>query len=282
MINIGDLNYEKILDQYLVTHGLSQSAEIPDYFIHCAQEDHGLIVKDALRKALLHASGDLPRYLVQEQAQFYARYGAARRFAMVHGAFCSIFHIAPPDRCEPLQNEEGQTLTIEINVIYMNVRAILDNYAWVVLYEKIPDKVGKIRRQNVDLFGKCINDYSNLSPLACALQSYRDWNKEIKERRDPVAHRIPLYVPPSFLNPEERKRYNELFDQHLRAALEQHDFETSDAAWAELESLGRFPACFMHHPKESSSPLFPTISTDIANLLKIYCLVSEFLCPAQR
>jgi len=47
--------------------------------------------------------------------------------------------------------------------------------------------------------------------LVESLDLHDDWNIDLKNRRDPSAHRIPLYVPPAVLNEAEAARHEEIW-----------------------------------------------------------------------
>jgi hypothetical protein len=136
----------------------------------------------------------------------------------------------------------------------MNLRGTLDNFAWCFLYEKEACAVGLLSRMNIDLFAKKFRELPSFVKIAREISAHDDWNKEVKERRDPVAHRIPLYIPPSIVDHEEAERYKELVGEY---------------AFAQLSNIGSFYPCFQHHPDEGIIPIYPTLPTDMTHLIRI-------------
>ena len=57
-------------------------------------------------------------------------------------------------RTKPLSYEEQMEITQDINVIYINLRGVLDNFAWCFLYERHPELESKINPNKIGLFSK--------------------------------------------------------------------------------------------------------------------------------
>jgi hypothetical protein len=173
---------------------------------------------------------------------------------MIFSAYRAITCIIPPDKERPPPYDEHSNLSRDINIIYMNLRGTLDNFAWCFLYEKEASAVSSFSRMNIDLFAKKFRELPSFAKIAREISVHDDWNKEVKERRDPVAHRIPLYIPPSIVDPREAERYKELVGEY---------------AFEQLANIGSFYPCFQHHPDEGIIPIYPTLPTDMAHLIRI-------------
>ena len=109
------------------------------------------------------------------------------------------------------------------------------------------------------------------------ISGFSAWHTDLKNRRDPAAHRIPLYVPPACLNPAEQERYAALERQIFAAKTEQ----CKDVLNAQQRKIGTFVPCFLHHPDEGRMEIYPTVPQDIANLIKITKLVHIILDSAK-
>jgi hypothetical protein len=94
------------------------------------------------------------------------------------------------------------------------------------------------------------------------------WQKEVKERRDPVAHRIPLYVPPSMVTEEESKTYSAVYSR-FNFSLNNLKLDEADAALDDLDSIGTFCPYFLHHPDGPRIPIYPTVPADMSHLIRI-------------
>ena len=245
------------------------------YFENQALEGQALTVSDALIEEFYKTSSILPQSLKSEQARIYLAHGVGRRLNTMLYSFQSITHIAHVGRSQPLSHEEQQVLSRDLNLVYMNVRGVLDNLAACLNHETQPELV--LGRMKTDLFSpvfrKELRAYEALAPV---ISKHDAWNTEVKSRRDPVAHRIPLYLPPAILTPAEGERYRELNSIQIEKTL-QGKREEAEEAKAKSERLGKFYPYFLHHPGEPAFPLYPTIPTDIGNVVRILRAVSTAL-----
>lgn len=238
------------------------------YFTHQALQSHSLVVKNALNDAQTLAVMIAEK--LSEQARYYILYGAARRLEMMRVSYCDILRCIATDRTEPLTSDEEATVERALNVIYINVRGVLDNYAWCLFHQTMTDKTRKLVPAKVGLFSKEFMADANLvDDLRPELRKFDAWHTELKDRRDPAAHRIPLSVPPCVLNPEEAARYAALEIQILTTKSEQD----RNVLNAQQRKIGTFVPCFVHHPDVEGTAIYPTVPQDIANLIKIIKLV---------
>jgi hypothetical protein len=253
----------------------SGNVDTAAYFIQEALENHSLVVKNALNCAQTAAviiAGNL-----SGQAQYYILYGVARRLGMMRVAYSDILRCIATGRTEPLSSDEVAAAERDLNIIYINVSGVLDNYAWCLLHQITTDKMRNLHRRNVGLFSKDFMNDPNLADLKPKLSDFCTWHTDLKKRRDPAAHRIPLYVPPALLNPAEHERYATLEREISAAKTDQR----RDELLAQQRKIGTFVPCFVHHPDEGGMKIYPTVPQDIANLIKIAKLVHTFLKPPQ-
>jgi hypothetical protein len=118
----------------------------------------------------------------------------------------------------PLSSYLASRLTLLINAFYLNLAGSLDNLAWAIIYQHgLRDPVNEDcpnQRKLAQLLGpKFLDELSQngLEELRVALSAKRNWFKDMKQFRDPAAHRIPLLVPRSILSKEdivEQRRLN--------------------------------------------------------------------------
>lgn len=136
--------------------------------------------------------------------------GFVRRYYMLQSSRLFLCQHCSQSRKEPLSPYEATDSAIHLNAYYLNLRGALDNLAWVLQYEwqLLPgvteDEVRK--RQKCNLFGLPFLAAlkSQHSELASVLEQHGKWAKELAELRDPAAHRIPIYVPPSVITSQEQ------------------------------------------------------------------------------
>lgn len=273
------LDFEFHRRQYEVLAG-TENAEATAYFMCEALDIHSLLVRDALRSVQYTAATIAPT-LSNEEAKFFMLHGPGRRLGMIWVSYSNILDHIATDRIEPLPQDDVATISRDLNVIYINIPGVLDNYAWCLLHQVATDKTKKLPPVKVGLFSRDFMDDSNLTSLRPLLEEFGNWHKELKTRRDPAVHRIPLYVPPAVLNPEELDRYRELEDQ-IADAFNNQDFEQVEELNDQQGKIGTFMSCFLHHPDDDIIPIYPTVPQDIANLIKIVKRVHDFLHERER
>lgn len=282
MIGPAELEYEPYFRRYQQVFG--NGSEVEAYAHQQARHDHSLVVSDALRDAMIQTV-NLSHYLTEAQARYYLCYGAGRRMMMLWRSYQHLIFIANPERVEPLLDNEVHELGRDINLIYMHLRGTLDNFAWCILYEKCPTYLS-MNKMEVGLFSKSLRPMLKKISAWEAIQEHAEWNKEVKERRDPVAHRIPLTIPPAILTPDEgRKTVNlqnewcESLNSMRESNFAEIEVET-DQLTSRMDHLGRFVPFFMHHPDEAPIPIYPTLPNDMAHLVKLSHVVQKALAPA--
>jgi len=145
----------------------------------------------------------------------HIREGFNRRVLMVQ---CSRITLREktkrtPDR--PLNPFEVEELNVHLNSYYLNLRGCFDNLAWALNYQfSIVEAEENYRtRSPCNLFGKdFLNALDRLkSELRKTLRDYEDWVAELKELRDPAAHRLPLTIVGGCLPKESTPEFEKLW-----------------------------------------------------------------------
>jgi hypothetical protein len=211
-----------------------------------------------------------------EHVKHYILYGVSRRAQMIWDSFRAIKEIAAPDRTAPLLPDESRSLMKEVNLLYVNLVGILDNYAWALLHATEGEKTLTRRPMSVGLFSDAIVRNAKLSSIADSLSRFKDWNNELRERRNPAAHRMPLTIPPAVLLPSEAAQLREL-SMGLNKAWEELDFSKIDEITQKQASLGTFLPAFSHDPRLGMEYIYPTIPNDIGNMAIISQILNQFL-----
>ena len=277
---IDDLDYDTHVKKYKLVFGIKEDGSSNNetflYAIKQAQSDHSLAVLKLIQDLHLN-SVELANKLLNQDARHFMLYGAGRRLSMISSAYHVITSVVNPEREEPLTYEDEIEVTKELNVLYMNIRGVLDNYAWCFAYEKEPDLIVKLTPNQIGLFSHKFRRLSlAFAFISDEIKVHDEWERDLATRRDPVAHRIPLYVPPSSLTPDEQKTYHLKNDEYY-SALNSLDFTRSDVLFEALYELGSFYPCFIHNPIEPAIPIYPTVPTDLAHLIKIGKAIERFL-----
>lgn len=77
------------------------------------------------------------------------------------------------------------------------------------------------------------------------LESISDWFKYLEDYRHALAHRIPLYVPPFSIAPDNADRYSDLERSIFDLVLQRKKAE-AEAKKLERDSLRFFQPCIIH------------------------------------
>lgn len=280
-----ELDYEPHLERWKRQFGFGQlgvsiSPANLKFVQERAQHDHALAVWDPLLQLVSTVSIDIPPKLSSRQAKIYMQHGAGRRVGVMFDAYRAIISSAYENRVDPLRHEEQQSFSKDLNTLYMNLRGFLDNLAWCLMYERQPDLEKKLGRMDFDLFApRYRTGLRAFTEIEADVIVHDEWNREVKKRRDPVAHRIPLYLPPAILTPQEANRARELNAlQESKALAGQR--EEADRLFEQMNRIGKFFPYFMHHPDEQPIPIYPTIPNDVGHVIKLTMAVRRALLSA--
>ena len=132
--------------------------------------------------------------LSNEEAKENLMQGAGRRLRIVKTCIHNIFSLFPPTHGVVLTDDEATDLCIQMHAFIINTAGLADNLAWTFVKEKNaplkPTEVGLHLSKSKDLLTAEFRLYLETDPM-------RTWSKRyLKEYRDALAHRIPLYIPP--------------------------------------------------------------------------------------
>jgi hypothetical protein len=239
---------------------------------------HAYCVVDSIRE--LHETTALQSDFLRPEARFYLLYGASRRAKSIWSSLRRLLYLIDPSRSDPPPRDEVSEASQCLNVIYIDIRGLLDNLAWALLKGFADDKAQSLGPTDIHLFS---GKFLKLIPLIGLLDlsdEFREWHRDMKERRDPAAHRIPLSVVPALLGPSEQAKYRELYQQFqgelnsaARSWREGGDpkvrFKRADELSNELENIGTFFPLFSHHPEEGAIKIYPTVPQDVGMLVKL-------------
>jgi hypothetical protein len=213
----------------------------------------------------------LTRRYKNERAGEHATHGFSRRLGTLVRAIDQVFKILPPEREDIPKRDEVVDATIAIQSFVLNVFGCLDNLAWIWVHEKeVKDKGGKeLDAKKVGIGGRVVRR-SFTNEFRAYVDSRQEWFEFLKDFRDSLAHRIPLYIPPFIVSPETIDEYNRL-EKAVGEAFQKGDVEAYDRLRAEQEKLGRFRPWMTHSRfEEAPSVVFHT------QMLSDYVTVDEF------
>jgi hypothetical protein len=198
--------------------------------------------------------------LKNETAAEYCTHGFLRRFETLKRCIENIYTICPPEKLDKLHRDDLLDLTINLQSFIFNVFGCIDNLSWIWVSEKqlknkkghllsgiavglMSDEKNKIVRES---FSQDFQNYLNGST-----QWYDEY---LTEYRHALAHRIPFYIPPFGLNPEEFKQYESLEKQKFEA-IRQNNLQMLSQVNEEQDRLGKFVPLTKHSYGENSRPV---------------------------
>ena len=182
-----------------------------------------------------------------------------------------MYEILPPQREDIPERDEVVDATIAIQSFVLNTFGCLDNLAWIWVYEKgVKGKNGnKLDPRKVGLGNKQVGS-SLTDEFRTYLNSRQEWFDNLKNFRDSLAHRIPLYIPPHIVTPETVDEYNRL-EQASGGALQRANFNEFERLQSEQKKLGLFCPWMTHsrYEKAPSVVFHPQLVAD-------YVTIDEF------
>lgn len=227
--------------------------------------------------------------LTSDQAKEYLTHGAVRRLNILTRCIENIFRIFPISKTEQLAPEALTDLGINLHAFFVNISRLFDNLGWVFAFEYDlvgEPKKGKLGRYDIGLLNK-----KTQSHLPDRLQGYlqsehlQKWYSEYsKNYRDALAHRIPLYVPPSVLSPADQEKYLELEAQKQTLDLTKYEnLEIYGDILEQQKQLGQACPIFAHSINEKNSVyLHAQIFADYATIEEVVTKFCSYFEPKNQ
>lgn len=176
----------------------------------------------------------------------------------------------------PLSHHAAIRLTLFLNAYYLNLAGSLDNLAWAVTYHhnliNNIDEDNLKHRRFAQLLGKeflAALHRSRLDQLSAEIEPYRDWYWEMRDFRDPAAHRIPLFVPPSVYSEDDMKESQRL-DSEAAELISKGEWDEGMNLLRKSYRLGKHMPIFISETSEVKPyDLAGRVDDDHQNWLKI-------------
>lgn len=185
----------------------------------------------------------------------YLVHGVGRRVSVFRNALRNVFRLFPPDIGRRLDTDELIDAQMFLHAFVINLSGVLDNVAWVyVLRHDLEQTIGDHRRiglfddRTTRFLPEPIRNYLNSADITNWYQRY------LKNYRDALAHRIPLYIPPAILSNAEVARYGEL-EAEIAARLRAQQPDDLNELCREQDALGKPCLSFLHSFTVEECPL---------------------------
>lgn len=142
----------------------------------------------------------------------YKNHGFLRRLSTLKRCIHNVYAICPPEKCEKPSDDELIDLRINLQSFIFNIFGCIDNLVWLWVKENqfqcSKDKVSFLNKNIQNNFSTSFKNYLNS-------EKFQKWLKYLTSFRHALAHRIPLYVPPSNFTPVEKEKFQDLENQKL-------------------------------------------------------------------
>ena len=194
----------------------------------------------------------IQRNYVSSLADEHAKQGFCRRLRLMTRSIQNVFRLLPPELEYVPDNEAIIDTTINIQSFLISVVGCCDNLAWIWVGERaITQKDGsKLQAQMVSLRSKVlIETYPDT--LSTYIKECQKWLDYVKDFRDSLGHRIPLYIPPYIVDPKNVPTFQSLGATAVEA-LKRGEVEEFKRLEAEQEKLKFFRPWFTHSFREES------------------------------
>jgi len=170
---------------------------------------------------------------------------------------------------EKLQSNDSQIARINIafNSIYINLRGIIDNLAWMLRYEIISDVVSPKSISFTN--NKFLTKLSSANYKIDWISEYSNWFYDLSLLRDPIAHRLPLYIPPGcVIDPDSIEAVVELNAKKYETIEEFREIQY------EISKYRKFEAVFIVDDAEKGISYPMSINGALQNDLDYLCKFS--------
>lgn len=176
------------------------------------------------------------------EARQYAQHGVARRVATVARCIQRVFEMIPPETENVPAEQDRQDTVIYIQAAVFNTYGLIDNLAlnWVHETGLRKQNGTEIPKGMIGLTSKS-EDVRNSLPewMQDYLLTMDAWFKYLIDYRHALSHRIPLYVPPYSIDPDDIDAYNQL-ERSKQTAVLLEDTDRYGALMAKQTALGFF------------------------------------------
>lgn len=191
------------------------------------------------------------------EAEAHARHGLARRVGTLGRCVERVYEVLPPEEAGVPDRDDILEATAHIQAFVMNAFGACDNLAWIwVLARNVRLPNGApLTATRVGLGVAYPQVRAALTPaLQDLLDQRQPWFAHLKDFRDSLAHRIPLYIPPFMVDPADGDRYT-AHDQAAGAALAAGDLEAYARHTAARDALRHFKPLMLHSMAPGDLPI---------------------------
>ncbi|KPA52002.1 hypothetical protein VT25_18180 [Photobacterium leiognathi subsp. mandapamensis] len=227
---------------------------------------------------------ELSSKISNDEAMHYLRQGYGIRALQIKDTHFQLTKIIEKSGGKNLTPYETTKINLLLNAYYLNLIGAIDNLAWALHYGfNVIDgaRENNKKRTQIGLFSKTFQESLKLlkPDVVSQLNQYKDWFFELKEFRDPAAHRIPLYCAPGVVKEEHRDEYNKAKEHYLKQDYRKDRDGYMNAQWA-LGQVGVFEAIFICYTESFEQIIYPlnrTVNDDYQPFWEVSEIVHQCL-----
>ncbi len=190
------------------------------------------------------------------KAEEYATHGFGRRLRVMVRCIENVFEQLPPDFSGIPDEDELIDVTINLHAFIHSTYGCCDNLAWIWVHERSilhedgsPPKPKDIGLRTNFLLGSMPQE------LKVYLDTKNEWYLRLKNYRDALSHRIPIYIPPHMVSSEFESEYLNL-GKAADDALKYGDIEQYYNLEKKQKEIVNFVPIFTHSFVEKSDLVF--------------------------
>ncbi|SEL39096.1 hypothetical protein SAMN04515666_103605 [Bosea lupini] len=207
----------------------------------------------------------------------HAQHGAARRLAILYQCIESVFELIPPSADDILDREVRLRGTVFIQSFVLNAFGLVDNLAHVWVAERaIRGPNGRpLARREIGLRSLNAAVRASLSVEGQAeLAAFDNWFAYLTDFRDHLAHRIPLYIIPFIVAPEDEDEHKRLSGEVV-SAIRRGEADEARALKAQRRRLEHFRPWMKSSIHDPGPPVVfhPQMLADFATIERIAVLI---------
>ncbi|CED59232.1 Putative uncharacterized protein [Moritella viscosa] len=214
---------------------------------------------------VIHKFQVLVRHLKNPIAKKYLKFGFNIRALQILETEHQLREVIEKAGSVPFSPYETTRINILLNSFYLNILGAVDNLAWVIQYEfdvisGATEKNNK--KHDISLFKKKfrkgLNKYN--PEIITEVYKFETWFNDIKNFRDPAAHRMPLCCPANVIGPEHKKELDNA-QEKFRKQNYSKDRDAYMNAQREMSKVGSFQPIFLHISGEEGEQIYPLSRT---------------------
>ena len=217
--------------------------------------------------------------LQSKKAREYLLHGICRRLDILHHSIINVFDIFPVTREDHLTEVERTNIEINLHAFTINIYGLLDNVAWVFVFENNLEDSIRGGRRSIGLFSKYTMKHfpERIKQYLCSDRMQSWYNNYAKNYRDALVHRIPPYVPPYAVDPKDAQRYRD-YDSKISESMLVGDFDRVNKLRKDRDAIGTVSGAFLHsyYDHDAAKPVMfhPQMLADSNTVMEIISVVS--------